>query len=265
MTETDFSRDLEIANALADAAGEAIRPYFRTGLSVDNKLDAGFDPVTAADRASEEAMRAILQAECAEDGIFGEEFGRKPSANGREWVLDPIDGTRAFISGLPCWTVLIALAVDGVPQLGLIDQPHTGERFVGLPGQSWLDHGGKRLPLKARQTPALSQATMATTDPYLFKGAEYEAFSAVSDTCQLVRFGYDAYAYAMIAAGGVDLVVESGLQAYDVNALIPVVTGAGGVVTNWSGGSAAEGGQVLAAANAQLHAEALALLQGAAA
>lgn len=264
MSETDFSRDLAIANALADAAGEAIRPYFRTGLAVDNKLDAGFDPVTAADKASERAMRAILEAQCPDDGILGEEFGRKPGSNGREWVLDPIDGTRAFISGLPCWTVLIALAVDGEPQLGIIGQPHIGERFIGLPGESWLDHAGQRVALKARATPALEQATMASTDAFLFKGAEYDAFAAVSDRCQLVRFGYDAYAYAMIAAGGVDLVVESGLQPYDVNALIPVVTGAGGVVTNWAGGSAAGGGQVLAAANADLHAQALALLQGAA-
>ncbi|WP_300528081.1 histidinol-phosphatase [Maricaulis sp.] len=264
MTQTDFSRDLEIATALADAAGAAIRPHFRSGLSVDNKLEAGFDPVTAADKASEQAMRAILEAQAADDGIFGEEFGRTPSRNGREWVLDPIDGTRAFISGLPCWTVLIALAVEGVPQLGVIDQPHTGERFIGLPGESWLDHAGARSALKTRDTASLAEATLATTDPFLFKGEEYRAFSAVSDACQLVRFGYDAYAYAMIAAGGVDLVVESGLQAYDVNALIPVVTGAGGVVTDWRGGSAAGGGQVIAAANADLHAQALALLESAA-
>ena len=241
MSYSESQRDLEIAGRMADAARAAIAPYFRQAIQVENKLAGGFDPVTAADRASETAMRAVLAELAPEDGILGEEFPDQPSLNGRKWVLDPIDGTRAFIAGLPTWTVLIALSQNGVPRIGMIDQPHIGERFTGWP-----------------------DAILATTDPFLFQGAEWQAFDGLRQAVRLCRYGYDAYAYAMLALGGVDLVVESALQPYDVQALIPVVQGAGGVITNWRGGDCSGGGQVLAAAHPALHAEALSWLRPAA-
>ncbi|WP_323761816.1 histidinol-phosphatase [Maricaulis sp.] len=265
MSEHDDPSDLKTAHAMADAARAAIAPYFRTVLDVDNKLTAGFDPVTAADRASEQAMRDVLASRVPTDGVLGEEFGQTDGHGRRRWVLDPIDGTRAFIAGLPTWTVLIALEVDGHPRIGLIDQPHIGERFVGWPGGAACHRAGDVRPLAVSRCDRLDQAIMASTDPYLFEGAERRAFETVREKVRLCRFGFDAYAYAMIATGGVDLVIESGLQIYDVQALIPVVTGAGGVVTNWSGGDASAGGQVVAAATPELLEQALRLLADAAA
>ena len=264
MTRFDLSDDIRLAHALADAARTAIRPYFRAGLAVDNKLDTGFDPVTAADRASEQAMRQLLAEHRPDDGILGEEFGEQAGRSGRRWVLDPIDGTRAFISGLPSWTVLIALEVDGRPSLGVIDQPHIQERFVGSADGTHLHHGGASRALSVRSGARLDTAILSSTDPYLFTGGEARAFAAVRERVRLCRFGFDAYAYAMLAAGGVDLVIESGLQIYDVQAFIPVIEGAGGIVTNWSGGDASQGGQVVAAANRDLLDTALAHLASAA-
>jgi histidinol phosphatase-like enzyme (inositol monophosphatase family) len=264
MSFPDPHPDLEFAERLAEAARAAIAPYFRAGAAIDNKLEAGFDPVTEADRASEMAMRALIEAERPEDGILGEEFGVRDSRNGRTWVLDPIDGTRAFIAGLPTWTVLIALNENGTPRLGVIDQPHVGERFIGAPEGGLYRRGGETRPLRSRSGATLETAILATTDPYLFEDeGEAAAFDAVRGASRLSRFGYDAYAYAMIAMGGVDLVMESGLQPYDVQALIPVVEAAGGVFTDWEGRPAPQGGRVLAAANPDLHAEALALIRSA--
>jgi histidinol phosphatase-like enzyme (inositol monophosphatase family) len=264
MSEPDYLEDLELARRLADAARLAIAPFFRADPDVENKLDAGFDPVTAADRASERAMRDLLDRERPDDGVIGEEFGRKASSSGRTWVLDPIDGTRAFIAGLPGWTVLIACSGAHGPEIGVVDQPFTGERYCGSPGGSVLEHGSNRRQLTTSSRTTLDQSILMSTDPYLFVGDEAAAFDALRQRVRLCRFGFDAYAYAMLAAGTVDLVVESGLQIYDVQALIPVVQGAGGVVTNWRGGAAHDGGQVLAAANRDLHAAALELLAEAA-
>ncbi|MBR9824379.1 MAG: histidinol-phosphatase [Alphaproteobacteria bacterium] len=264
MSDTQYDRDLDIAMQMADAARAAALPYFRAPLVVENKLDGGFDPVTAADRAAEQAMRDILERHRPDDGICGEEFGNKASTSGREWVLDPVDGTRAFIAGLPTWTVLIALADQGVPKIGVIDQPHNGERFIGWPGGACYQRGAERIELRNESENPITDAIMATTDPYLFEGDEGPIFQQLRNRVRLCRYGYDAYAYAMIAAGSIDLVVESGLQKYDVAALIPVVEGAGGRVTNWSGGPAHEGGQVIAAANAEIHSAAIEILKPAA-
>lgn len=261
MSDTQYERDLDVAMQMADAARAASLPYFRTPLVIENKLDGGFDPVTAADRAAEKAMRDILELHRPDDGICGEEFGIKPSKSGREWVLDPVDGTRAFIAGLPTWTVLIALSDGGLPKIGVIDQPHNGERFIGWPGGARYQRGTERLDIRNGSGNDLTQAIMATTDPYLFAGDEGPVFQQLRNRVRLCRYGYDAYAYAMIAAGNIDLVVETGLQKYDVAALIPVVEGAGGVVTNWAGGPAHEGGQVIAAANEKLHAAAIEILK----
>lgn len=265
MSAYDPAGDIRTAHLMADAARAAILPHFRAPLDVENKLEAGFDPVTVADRASEEAMRAVLARHAPDDGILGEEFGETTGVNGRRWVLDPIDGTRAFIAGLPTWTVLIALERGGRPAVGVIDQPHIGERFLGWPGGAALSHGGEERPLRTRGTRSLDAAILCTTDAHLFADAEAEAFERVRQKARLCRFGYDAYAYAMLANGGVDLVIESGLQIYDVQAFIPVIEGAGGVVTDWTGGDPSGGGQVIAAGSQALLDEVLPLLAPAAA
>lgn len=264
MSDFDPRADLVIANQMADAARAAIKPYFRQSLTVENKLARGFDPVTVADRASETAMRAVLDEMAPDDGILGEEFPERISKNGRQWVLDPIDGTRAFIAGLPSWTVLIALSVNGRPRLGLIDQPHIGERFTGWNDGASYGQGEQIQPLQTRNTGGLADAILATTDAFLFRDAERDAFDALRQAVRLCRYGYDGYAYAMLAQGGIDLVVESGLQPYDVQALMPIIRGAGGMITNWTGGDCSDGGQVIAAAHPELHAEALGWLKAAA-
>lgn len=254
-------QDRAIINAAADAARDAIAPYFRTSLKIENKLDEGYDPVTLADKASERAIRDVLARMAPDDAIHGEEFGSTTSQNDREWVIDPIDGTRAFIAGFPTWTVLVALAIEGRPELGVVDQPHIGERFIGTPKGSVLVHGDEVKKLRTSSVTRLKDAILASTDPYLFNNDEKAVFDMIRRRCRLHRFGFDAYGYAMLAGGGLDLVIESGLQRYDVQALIPVIEGAGGVMTNWDGGPAWNGGQVVAAANPQLHENALNFLR----
>lgn len=253
---------IETAHALADAARAVILPYFRgTALGTENKDAGGFDPVTRADRAAETAMRAVLQTRCPDDGIFGEEFGRVAGSSGLTWVLDPIDGTRGFLSGTPTWGVLIALSDADGPLLGVVDQPYIQERFVGGLGRAdWTGpHGGGALACRATRT--LSDALLFTTFPEIGTAEEAAAFRRVAERVRLVRYGMDCYAYALLAAGQIDLVIEAGLNAYDIQAPIAVIEAAGGVVTDWQGGPAHEGGRVLAAATPELHAAALAHLR----
>lgn len=263
-----------VAEAMADAARFVILPWFRRpDLDADNKLQDGFDPVTVADRAAEQAMRAVLAKQRPDDGIWGEEFGKQPGSSGLTWVLDPIDGTRGFISGTPTWGVLIALSDDrgdgsgdgdgggGGPVIGIIDQPYTGERFAGGFGRSDMTRAGVTQLLTCRDTPELQAATLFTTFPEVGSADERAGFEAVAQQVRLTRYGMDCYAYALLAAGQVDLVIEAGLNAYDIQGPIAVVEAAGGIVTNWQGGKAHNGGRALAAANASLHAQALAILK----
>lgn len=256
----DHDQIRAVAHAMADAARAAILPLFRTGLDADNKLAGGFDPVTAADRAAEQAMRAVLARRRPDDAILGEEFGTTEGRSGLQWVLDPIDGTRAFLCGAPSWGVLIALADAGGPVYGLIDQPYTGERFEGGLGHALHDgpHGAR--PLQTRAGRGLDQALLMTTFPEIGTPDEAAAFGRLSRACRLTRYGMDCYAYGLLALGQIDLVVEAGLQVYDIAAPMAVVQAAGGVVTNWQGGPAQGGGQVIAAANPEIHAAAMALL-----
>ncbi|ETA52214.1 histidinol-phosphatase [Ponticoccus alexandrii] len=260
---SDIDKDLiATAHAVAGAARAAILPWFRRAdLSAANKATEGFDPVTQADRAAEEAMRAVLAKRRPQDAILGEEFGRSDGSSGLTWVLDPIDGTRAFLSGTPTWGVLIAVSDESGPFLGIIDQPYTQERFVGGPGLSeWTGpHGGA--PLKTRATAGLSDAVLFTTFPEVGTAGEGAAFRRVAEQVKLVRYGMDCYAYALLAAGQIDLVIEAGLQAYDIQAPIAVIEAAGGVVTDWQGRPAHDGGRALAAANPLVHAAALDLLR----
>jgi len=245
---------------MADAARvETLRHFRQADLKAESKR-VDFDPVTVADRGAEAAMRAVLAERRPDDGILGEEFAAKAGTSGLTWVLDPIDGTRGYISGTPTWGVLIALSnADGVV-LGAIDQPYIGERFYGGPGRAdMLGPMGAR-DLKVRATTDLAEATLFTTFPEVGTLDEGRAFARVADEVRLTRYGCDCYAYALVAAGQIDLVIEAGLQAYDVQAPIAVVEAAGGVVTNWSGGAVHEGGQVIAAATPELHRAALALL-----
>ncbi|MFW2542079.1 histidinol-phosphatase [Primorskyibacter sp. 2E107] len=261
LSDTVSHELVETAHALADAAGKAILPHFRTvGLISDNKLAGGFDPVTIADRAAEEAMRAVLAVRRPQDAILGEEFGHTEGTSGLTWVLDPIDGTRGFISGTPTWGVLIAVGDESGPLFGMIDQPYTGERFVGGLGQAhWTGpHGGA--DLRVRGTQALGDAILFTTFPEVGSAEEGAAFRRVSQRVKLTRFGMDCYAYALLAAGQVDLVIEAGLNAYDIQAPIAVIEAAGGIVTDWQGGPAHNGGRALAAANRDIHAAALEVL-----
>ena len=265
MSEADTQRFLAFADTLADAARAAILPYFRAEMIVDHKGGERFDPVTEADRAAETAMRALIEREFPDHGIIGEEFGEKPSKSGFTWALDPIDGTRAFISGLPLWGVLIALAQDGVPRIGVMDQPYLDERFKGWTGGDAIGASlrarGQTRPLKTRPCAGLDEATLSTTDPTLFKDKEAEAFARVRQHVKLTRYGYDCYAYAMLAAGHIDVVIESGLKPFDIQALIPIIQGAGGDVCDWDGEDASGGGRVLACGDVGLRIELKALLR----
>lgn len=255
----------DVAHALADAARAIILPHFRSvGLATDNKLEGGYDPVTVADRAAEQAMRAVLADRRPQDGILGEEFGAQPGTSGLTWVLDPIDGTRGFVAGTPTWGVLIAVGPDSGPLLGLVDQPYIGERFFGADGRATLTGPAGTHPITTRAPRALNDAILFTTFPEVGTTAERAAFEAVAAHVQLVRYGMDCYAYALVAAGQADLVIEAGLNAYDIQAPIALIEAAGGIVTDWEGGPVHQGGRALAAANPQIHSAALALLAGAA-
>ncbi len=257
-TEQQALRD--VAEEMAEAARAVTLRYFRTDMAVDNKEADGFDPVTAADREAEQAMRAVLAKRRPDDAIFGEEFGKTAGTSGLTWVLDPIDGTRAFISGAPSWGVLIGLDAGQGPVLGIVDQPYIGERFIGGFGKADWARNDVRKEINVRACSGLENAILMTTFPEIGTRAERDAFMAVSDTCKLTRYGLDCYAYALLAMGQIDLVIEAGLNAYDVQGPIGVVQGAGGVVTNWQGKPAHNGGQIIAAGDARIHAQALKVL-----
>jgi myo-inositol-1(or 4)-monophosphatase len=252
----------EFLNQLADAASKAIMPHFRAPLAVTDKGVGRFDPVTIADRAAEQAMRSLINAAYPEHGIIGEEYGAEHADAEYVWVLDPIDGTRSFITGLPVWGTLIGLLRAGKPVLGMMAQPFTGERFAGDGKRAWYSGPGGEAIMRARLSPKISDASLFTTTPALFKGAEKVAYDRVEAASRMPRYGVDCYAYCMVAAGNADLVVEVGLQTYDVAALIPIVEGAGGRFTDWEGGPATQGGRVVAAGDPALHEQVLAMLAG---
>ena len=248
---------------LARSSGEAILPFFRTQLGVTDKSGGGrFDPVTEADRAAETVIRRKIKERFPTHGILGEEFDDERLDAEYVWVIDPIDGTRAFICGLPVWGTLIGLKRNDAPVLGVMHQPYTGEMFIGDCAQAHIKGPRGTRTLRTSGCEELSGAKLMTTDPRLFKDIETAAYARVEHEVKLARYGTDCYAYAMLASGQVDLVIESGLQAYDIVALIPVIEGAGGIITTWDGKSATEGGRIVAAATRTLHQAALDRLNG---
>jgi myo-inositol-1(or 4)-monophosphatase len=245
---------------LAQLSGEAILPFFRTQLSVIDKGNGGFDPVTEADRAAETVIRHHIRQTFPGHGILGEEFEAENPDAEYVWVVDPIDGTRAFICGLPVWGTLIGLMRGGHPVMGLMHQPYTGEIFIGDGAQAHVKGPRGMRALRASRRDSLAEAHLMTTDPRLFMGDEHLPYTRLEQAVKLTRYGVDCYAYAMLASGQVDLVVETGLKPYDIVGLIPVIEGAGGIVTDWAGNTARHGGRVVAAATRALHDQALAIL-----
>ena len=260
MTAIDFAA---FVDQLAAVSGETIRPFFRTALGVENKSrSGGFDPVTAADRAAEAAMRALIKTTFPEHGILGEEFdAERPDAE-YVWVLDPIDGTKSFICGMPAWGTLIALTRRGEPIYGMMHQPFTREHFTGDgSAASYRGPAGDRA-LRTRACAELKEAVLLTTSPLLMREADRQCFGRVEGAVRLSRYGGDCYAYCMLAAGQVDLVIETELKPYDVLPLIPIIEGAGGVITSWENGRPHGGGRVIAAGDRRVHAQAMELLKG---
>jgi len=246
---------------LADAASAEIIPHFRTAFAVESKGSNGFDPVTVADRAAETAIRKLIGATYPTHGIVGEEFPAERAGAEHVWVIDPIDGTRAFIAGIPVWGTLIGLLSKGAPALGMMVQPFTGERFAGDGKSAWYTGPGGPRALKTRPCAKLADAILSTTTPFLFDDVEMPAYRRVESAARMARYGGDCYAYAMLAAGCIDVVIEAGLKPYDIVALIPVIEGAGGKVTTWDGGSAAGGGRVVATGDPRLHETVLNMLK----
>ncbi|MBU2980764.1 histidinol-phosphatase [Lentibacter algarum] len=262
MPDIDAIEILRTAHAMAEAARGAVLPFFRgNNLGTANKLAGGYDPVTEADKGAERAMRAVLADMRPDDAIIGEEYGSDAGSTGLTWVLDPIDGTRGFVSGTPTWGVLIGLNDSSGPVFGMIDQPYIGERFWGGLGYAEMQGPQGANALKARDSRPLSEAVLFTTFPEVGSADERKGFEAVAAEVQLTRYGMDCYAYALLAAGQIDLVVEAGLSNYDICAPIAVIEAAGGIVTNWQGEPAHDGGRVLAAASAEQHAAALQILR----
>jgi histidinol phosphatase-like enzyme (inositol monophosphatase family) len=270
ITRSEFADLLDCAHDLADRSGQVILPHFRKALQVENKAEVGkFDPVTIADRAAEKAILKALKLNYPSHAVEGEEFGIQPgkpdadgSASTLRWVIDPIDGTRSFIMGLPTWGTLIGLMDGDAPVLGLMDQPFTNERFWSTEKASMFrGPDGREKKLKTRSCPSLADATLSTTHPDLFAGgAEAKGFQKLRAKAKTTRYGGDCYAYCLLAAGHIDIIIEAGLKPYDIAALIPIITRAGGVVTSWTGANCAGGGRVLACGDPALHASLLAEL-----
>lgn len=260
-------QDIEIDLALVEktlltaarAAAERTLPLFRTTLAIDNKLEAGFDPVTEADKGAETAIRSVIQEAFPDHAIIGEEWGRTGDSR-YSWIIDPVDGTRAFISGAPVWGTLIGFAVDGVAVAGLMSQPFIGETFLALPGQSTYRRGDSTLANRTSGQTDLAPARLFTTTPNLFKGEHWAKWEAIEAATRLQRFGMDCYGYALLAAGHADIVIEPYLNTYDIAALVPIIREAGGAISCWDGSEPTGGGNVVAAASQRLLDQALELI-----
>ena len=250
---------LEFARELASAAAEAILPQFRKNIAIEVKQAKDWDPVTEGDRAAERAIRQLIESRYPTHAIIGEEYGPKTGSSAYTWILDPIDGTRSFVIGMPSWATLIGLYRDGKPLLGVMNQPYVGDMFYGSPAGSWLDHRGSVQPVKCRGSLPLGRAAAGTVSPHLYEA--HPNFETLRKAVQMMRYGGDAYFYTLVAAGHLDIAMDAGLQIYDIAALIPIITGAGGVVGTWDGRDPSRGGNIIAASSPALLDEACAIMQ----
>lgn len=279
LDQVAMEQALKYANFMADAAGKAILPHFRALQQVENKLEnkvsasrGSYDPVTVGDRDAEQAIREVIERYRPEDGIYGEEYGYKQTQSGFTWVLDPIDGTRGFVCGLTTWGTLISLYDGRRSVLGIMDQPVMGERFVGtfgassgkdqpVPVQAYVENRGVRQLISCSGSKNIEESLLCITSPDIYRGANWPLYEKLTATVASTRYGTDCYGYAMLACGYVDLVVEPALEPYDIQALVPLIEAAGGIVTDWSGAAVNGGGDIVAAATAELHQQALSLIK----
>jgi myo-inositol-1(or 4)-monophosphatase len=260
VTAVDFAA---FVDELATVSGDTILPFFRTALAIENKkTGGGFDPVTAADRAAENAMRSLIRKNFPDHGIIGEEYGNEHADAEYAWSLDPIDGTKSFINGMPTWGTLIGLLRFGEPVFGMMHQPFTRERFSGDGGAARYRGPTGQRDLRVRSCASLADAQLQTTSPLLMNKSDRAAFDRVQDKVKLSRYGGDCYAYCMLAMGQIDLVIETELKPYDILPLIPIILGAGGIVTSWDNGSPVKGGRIVAAGDKRVHAAAIESLKG---
>jgi myo-inositol-1(or 4)-monophosphatase len=259
----DWTELTEFAIALAHASAKEILPFFRRNTPIDTKPHHAWDPVTEGDRAGERIIRQMIEARFPDHGINGEEYGIKEARSGYTWILDPVDGTRSFVCGMPTWATLIGLSFEGKPVVGVMNQPFVGEMFFGNAHGAWNDYRGNREALSTRRSTSLADAAGGTTAPELHRSAaDQAAFQRLRATMKLMRYGGDAYFFSLVAAGHLDIALDAGLQAYDIAALIPIIEGAGGAVGSWTGGNPAQGGNVIAAGSPHLLHEALAVMAG---
>jgi myo-inositol-1(or 4)-monophosphatase len=246
---------------LAEAAAAEILPHFRANAPIDIKAAEVWDPVTEGDRAGERAMRHLIEKRYPAHGIIGEEYGKRDGTSGLTWILDPVDGTRAFVIGLPTWATLIALYADGRPLLGVMCQPFVGDTFYGNPDGAWLRHRGEERQLRVAPQRSLADSMGGTTSPHLYKDAHAASFDRLRGTMKSMRYGLDSYSFCLMASGHLDIAMDPVLQIYDIAALIPIMTGAGGIVSSWSGTDPSQGGNVIATSSQRLMDQALAIMQ----
>ena len=259
---TDWTGLTQFAIALAKASAAEILPYFRRNTEVEVKDGPVWDPVTEGDKAGERIIRRMIEARYPDHGIHGEEYGVKEGRSGFTWILDPVDGTRSFVCGMPTWATLIGLSFEGRPVIGLMNQPVVGDMFYGSPHGAWHDYRGETHAMRTRQGVPLSRAMVGTTAPELYRSEQdMQAFLRLKSKAQLTRYGGDAYFFCMMAAGHLDIALDANMQPYDIAPLLPIVAGAGGVAAEWRGGDPAQGGHVITAGSQALLDEALAVLQ----
>jgi myo-inositol-1(or 4)-monophosphatase len=259
MTAIDFTN---FVDQLAGVSGETILPFFRTALAVDNKKAGGFDPVTAADRAAEQAMRALIARNFPDHGVIGEEYGAERTDAEYVWLLDPIDGTKSFITGMVAWGTLIGLTRFGDPVFGMMNQPFTREKFFGDGGAARYRGPAGNRELHVRPCASLADAILSTTSPLLMNKSDRAAFGRLENAVKLSRYGGDCYAYCMLAAGQIDLIIETEIKPHDIVPLIPIISGARGIVTTWEDGPAQAGGRIVVAGDKRVHKAALDMLKG---
>lgn len=263
MPQPNWTELTDFALALAEASAKAILPHFRQNTPIEVKAAAVWDPVTEGDRAGERVIRQMIEKTYPDHGIIGEEYGVKEARSDFTWILDPVDGTRAFVAGFPSWATLIALYHKNVPVIGVMNQPYVGDLFYGNLHGAWLNYRGITTPIKTRKGVKLTDAKIGTTAPELYRNdADQRGFQALRAKTKMTRYGGDAYFFSLMAAGHLDIAMDAGLQIYDIAALIPIIKGAGGFVGTWSDTDYTKGGNIISAGSEELLVEAIDVMRG---